>query len=142
MPRARMLCQEKRIWRFTNRSHRVTSRSSFQIESLTDLPQTETFGDNTQINFSESPLFLCLNTEPEDKQKDLPMKLYENSLSIVDGKPKSSFRDVQFIIQTSEIERIGVDHVANISRPGASLRMCSSQNIDLLFSSRSFVHNA
>lgn len=95
------------------------------MESLPDLPQEETFGDTTQINFSESPLFLVLNTEPKDKQRDLPMQLYENSLSIVDGKPKSSFKAVPFTIQTSEIERIGVDHMANISRSGASLCMFS-----------------
>jgi len=92
-----------------------------QMESLPDLPQTETFGDTTQINFSESPLFLVLNTSPKDKQRDLPMQLYENSLTIVEGKPKSSFKATAFTIQTSEIERIGVDHMANISRSGASL---------------------
>jgi len=92
-----------------------------QMESLPDLPQEEAFGDNTQINFSESPLYLVLNSVPKDKQRDLPMKLWENSLTIVDGKPKSSFHSVPFTIQTSEIERIGVDHLANISRAGTSL---------------------
>jgi COP9 signalosome complex subunit 6 len=93
------------------------------MESLPDLPQEETFGDTTQINFSESPLFLVLNTSPQDKQRDLPIQLYENSLTIVEGKPKSSFKSVSFTIQTSEIERIGVDHMANITRSGASLCM-------------------
>jgi len=92
-----------------------------QMESLTDLPQAETMGDTTQINFSESPLFFVLNTTPTDKQRDLPMKMYELSLAIVEGRPKSSFKSVGFTIQTSEIERIGVDHLANISRSGASL---------------------
>jgi len=92
-----------------------------QMESLPDLPQEEAFGDNTQINFSESPLYLVLNAAPKDKQRDLPMKLYENSLAIIEGKPKSSFKSVPFTIQTSEIERIGVDHLANISRAGTSL---------------------
>jgi COP9 signalosome complex subunit 6 len=92
-----------------------------QIESLTDLVQGDTFGDTTQINFSESPLLLCLNIAPAEKSRDLPIGIYENSLSIIEGKPKSSFKAVNFTIQTTEIERIGVDHVANISRPGASL---------------------
>jgi len=92
-----------------------------QMESLPDLPQTETMGDTTQINFSESPLLLVLNTTPTDKQRDLPMKMFELSLAIVEGRPKSSFKSVGFTIQTSEIERIGVDHLANISRSGTSL---------------------
>eukprot|EP01126_Amoeba_proteus_P060674 TRINITY_DN8055_c0_g1_i7.p1 TRINITY_DN8055_c0_g1~~TRINITY_DN8055_c0_g1_i7.p1 ORF type:complete len:228 (-),score=38.63 TRINITY_DN8055_c0_g1_i7:355-966(-) len=96
-----------------------------QIQSLPDLPQPpeELGGDNTHINFSESPLFLCLNTTPSDNQKDLPMQLYENAIIIVEGKPRNSFSPVGFTIQTSEIERIGVDHLANISRTGTSLCM-------------------
>eukprot|EP01126_Amoeba_proteus_P060675 TRINITY_DN8055_c0_g1_i8.p1 TRINITY_DN8055_c0_g1~~TRINITY_DN8055_c0_g1_i8.p1 ORF type:complete len:161 (-),score=21.34 TRINITY_DN8055_c0_g1_i8:75-557(-) len=49
------------------------------------------------------------------------MQLYENAIIIVEGKPRNSFSPVGFTIQTSEIERIGVDHLANISRTGTSL---------------------
>jgi len=92
-----------------------------QIERLQEMEQVKTFDDNTKISFSESPLLLCLNTYPKENQRDLPMKLYENTLTMVNGKPSPSFTSVNFIVATSEIERIGVDHVANVNRAGSSL---------------------
>jgi len=67
-------------------------------------------------------LFLLLN--PDQKvttaQGDLAFSVMETVIKIVNGKPTTTFSKLRFSIETTEMERIGVDHVANITLPGAS----------------------
>jgi len=71
--------------------------------------------------FNESPLFLLLN--PDQKANvsgDLAFSVMESVIKIVNSKPTTQFSKLRFSIETTEMERIGVDHVANVTLPGAS----------------------
>eukprot|EP01125_Pyxidicula_operculata_P022012 TRINITY_DN8837_c0_g1_i1.p1 TRINITY_DN8837_c0_g1~~TRINITY_DN8837_c0_g1_i1.p1 ORF type:complete len:294 (-),score=63.63 TRINITY_DN8837_c0_g1_i1:106-987(-) len=69
--------------------------------------------------FNESPLYLLVDTQPV--AKELPVTLLETTLKSVDDKPKLVFTKVPFKIETTEAERIAVDHVANVNTGGKSL---------------------
>jgi len=70
----------------------------------------------SQIN--ESSLFLKLN--PLSKSSDLPVKVYESMIDIVNKEARVLFVDVPYTLATEEAERIGVDHVARMSSAGNS----------------------
>jgi len=66
-------------------------------------------------NYNESPLYLLLNTTPNQKnlkQGEISMSIMESVVKIVDAKPVTSFAKLNYSITTTEIERIAVDHVA------------------------------
>jgi COP9 signalosome complex subunit 6 len=73
--------------------------------------------------FNESPLFMLLNPDwnPEKSQTEKSaFKFHEVVVKIVNGKPSASFSPLSFQIATTEMERIGVDHVAKSSNAGIS----------------------
>jgi len=73
-------------------------------------------------SFNESPLFLILNPDhkPDANRNDLAINIFESVVKIVQGKPSTSFAPMQYSITTTEMERIGVDHVSKSSQGGVS----------------------
>jgi len=71
--------------------------------------------------YNESPLFLLLEPDTKPGSQNLPILLLETIVRVVDDKPKIVFTKVPYSIETTEAERIAVDHVANVSSGGRSL---------------------
>lgn len=69
--------------------------------------------------FNESPLYLLLDAESEGNE--LPITLLESQVKVIGSKPSSVFVKMPYKIETSESERIAVDHVANASDKEAEL---------------------
>ncbi|KAG5462408.1 MAG: maintenance of mitochondrial structure and function-domain-containing protein [Olpidium bornovanus] len=66
------------------------------------------------MHWNESPLYLQLN--PSDTPvttKSLPVTVYESIVDIVDGQAVTQFVRSKYKIDTSEAERIAVEHVAH-----------------------------
>jgi len=65
--------------------------------------------------YNESPLYLMLNNEqkPSSKQQDVALSMFDTVVKIVDNKPVTSFQKLNHSIATTEIERIGVDHIVH-----------------------------
>jgi COP9 signalosome complex subunit 6 len=68
---------------------------------------------------SKNPYFLYLNPAAESS-RDLPLSLMEATVKITTTGRVVSFTKVPFGIETTEIERIGVDTVASVTKSGAS----------------------
>eukprot|EP00041_Stephanoeca_diplocostata_P024693 m.632127 g.632127 ORF g.632127 m.632127 type:complete len:340 (-) comp22577_c0_seq3:4055-5074(-) len=64
---------------------------------------------------NDSPLFLLLDPVPHPSERDLPLKLFESAIEIVDDAQRLSFIPAGFTLASEEAERIGVDHVAKIT---------------------------
>lgn len=65
--------------------------------------------------YNESPLLLILDPETKPGNQTLPIVLWETTIKVVEDKPKQVFTRVPYTIETTEAERIAVDHVANVS---------------------------
>jgi len=70
---------------------------------------------------NESPLYLLLNPEPAPGSRELPLSLTETTVRVVDDKPTVVFTKVPYRVETTEAERIAVDHLQNVSAGGRSL---------------------
>eukprot|EP00210_Caulerpa_lentillifera_P005668 g5420.t1 len=64
------------------------------------------------MEMTESPLLLMLNPVISQLKKDLPVKLYETEVHVIDGVPSFIFVEAKYSIATAEAERIGVEQVA------------------------------
>jgi COP9 signalosome complex subunit 6 len=64
---------------------------------------------------NEAPLFLLLNPNPDPNSRELPISILETELSVVNDNPVLDFAKVSYKIDTTDAERIAVDHVANSS---------------------------
>jgi len=72
--------------------------------------------------FNETPLYLLLNPEPVPGSRELPLSLLETTVkSGGDDKPSLVFTKVAYRVETTEAERIAVDHLQNVSAGGRSL---------------------
>jgi len=71
--------------------------------------------------YNESPLFLLLDPESKPGSQNLPINLYETTVRVIDEKPRVVFTKIPYSIETTEAERIAVDHVANVSTGGRSM---------------------
>jgi len=72
--------------------------------------------------FNETPLYLMLNPEPAPGSRELPLTLFETTIKTGgDDKPHVSFSKVSYRVETTEAERIAVDHLQNVSAGGRSL---------------------
>eukprot|EP00096_Caligus_rogercresseyi_P013979 TRINITY_DN6539_c0_g1_i1.p1 TRINITY_DN6539_c0_g1~~TRINITY_DN6539_c0_g1_i1.p1 ORF type:complete len:339 (-),score=90.29 TRINITY_DN6539_c0_g1_i1:138-1034(-) len=82
--------------------------------STGEMPSNSDLEIHKQITeFHESPLFLQMN--PLARQSDLPVNMYESLFDLVGGNGMLFVR-LSFTLATEEAERIGLDHVARISR--------------------------
>jgi len=67
--------------------------------------------------FNESPLYLLLDPFPAINSRDMPLTLMEGQLKIQDDTTTYKFGKIPYKIETTDAERIAVDHVA---RAGSS----------------------
>jgi len=65
------------------------------------------------MRFNESPLYLILDPHPSPVSRELPIFLLEAELKIVNDIPTYRFAKVTYKIETTDAERIAVDHVAH-----------------------------
>ncbi|KAK3278096.1 hypothetical protein CYMTET_13936 [Cymbomonas tetramitiformis] len=70
----------------------------------------------TAIN--ESPVLLLLNPSIGNTDKELPIKIFESELHVIDGVPSLIFAESNYTIETVEAERIAVDQIARIQPSG------------------------
>ncbi|VDO78403.1 unnamed protein product [Soboliphyme baturini] len=63
---------------------------------------------------NESPVLLRLNPNCKPSQQ-LPIKIYESILDVVDGETCMQFVELNYSLITEEAERIGIDHLARLS---------------------------
>jgi len=79
-------------------------------------------GIHQQIEqFNESPLLLILDPDTKPGNQNLPIILLETIVKVVEDKPRVCFTRVPYTIETTEAERIAIDHVANVSTGGRSM---------------------
>jgi len=71
--------------------------------------------------YNESPLFLLLDPDTKPGSQNLPIQMCETTVKVVDEKPRIVFAKIPYSIETTEAERIAVDHVANVSTGGRSM---------------------
>eukprot|EP01025_Chloroclados_australasicus_P048314 TRINITY_DN5471_c0_g2_i1.p1 TRINITY_DN5471_c0_g2~~TRINITY_DN5471_c0_g2_i1.p1 ORF type:complete len:303 (-),score=31.29 TRINITY_DN5471_c0_g2_i1:640-1548(-) len=64
----------------------------------------------------EAPVYLLLDvaTTQEGKSQDLPITLFETQVHVSDGVAQTQFNKVEFTIETSEAERIGVEQMSKV----------------------------
>jgi len=74
------------------------------------------------MEFNENPLFLQVDPTAASKveQRELPVTIFESELHMIQEKPTMLFVKAPYKIETQEGERISVDHIAKVSKSGAS----------------------
>uniref|UniRef100_A0A336MXR4 COP9 signalosome complex subunit 6 n=1 Tax=Culicoides sonorensis TaxID=179676 RepID=A0A336MXR4_CULSO len=90
-----------------------------------------------QIN--ECPILLQL--DPQSRNVDqLPIKLYETVIDIVQGTATMLFVPLTYTLATEEAERIGVDHVARMSTNEAGENSVVAENLVAQHSAIKMLH--
>lgn len=77
-----------------------------------DVTTAHTEVHKQMLCMNDSPLFLLLDPLPRPSERDLPLKLFESAIEIVDDTQRLSFIPAGYTLASEEAERIGVDHVA------------------------------
>lgn len=74
------------------------------------------------LPFNESPLLLLLDVHPDASAREIPMTLYETEYKVgATGSPELKFMKTIYRVETTDSERLAVDHVARASNvPGGS----------------------
>ncbi|KAJ3442009.1 cop9 signalosome complex subunit [Anaeramoeba flamelloides] len=67
------------------------------------------------LEFNESPLYLQLDPNPKEDLKELPIKIYESELRIVNSKPKLVFLHSSYKTKSLEPERLAVDNITKFA---------------------------
>lgn len=65
------------------------------------------------LPFNESPLLLQLDVHPDPSAREIPMSLYETEHKVgASGAPELKFLKTIYRIETTDSERLAVDHIA------------------------------
>jgi COP9 signalosome complex subunit 6 len=102
-----------------------------------DLSQTEKVMYEQVLPLNESPLLLLLDVNPDPSAREIPMTLYETEYKAVgEGNPELKFLKTMYRIETSDSERLAVDHIARATNapsggPGAQSQLTS--HLDSMF---------
>nr|KAJ3420806.1 COP9 signalosome complex subunit 6 [Polyrhizophydium stewartii] len=73
---------------------------------------------------NEAPLFLQMRTEDlNPESSDLPLIVYETTVDIVGGAAHTLFAKAQFKVETSDAERLAVEHVAHATNAGGDTKL-------------------
>lgn len=91
------------------------------------------------INIAESPIFLKM--DPRGGQTDLPVKVYESIIDIMNGVPKMLFVELTYTLSTEDAERIGVDHVARMSSNDAQENSLVAETLTVQFNAIKMLHS-
>lgn len=80
------------------------------------LSEKETAMYQQVIPFNEAPLLLLLDVHPDASAREIPMSLYETEHKVgATGTPELKFLKSIYRIETTDSERLAVDHVARAS---------------------------
>lgn len=90
------------------------------------------------INIAESPIFLKMN--PHGGHTDLPVKVYESIIDIMNGQTKMLFVELSYTLSTEDAERIGVDHVARMSSNDAQENSLVAETLTVQFNAIKMLH--
>ncbi|XP_025199089.1 COP9 signalosome complex subunit 6 [Melanaphis sacchari] len=91
------------------------------------------------INIAESPIFLKM--DPHGGHTDLPVKVYESIIDIMNGVPKMLFVELTYTLSTEDAERIGVDHVARMSSNDAQENSLVAETLTVQFNAIKMLHS-
>lgn len=91
------------------------------------------------INIAESPIFLKM--DPHGGHTDLPVKVYESIIDIVNGETKMLFVELTYTLSTEDAERIGVDHVARMSSNDAQENSLVAETLTVQFNAIKMLHS-
>lgn len=81
--------------------------------------------------FNESPLFMLMDANITPETKELPIKIFESVMQVINDIPAMTFVDVDFNIEASEPERITVDIISKQGNGNSSNSNLSLQLLDL-----------
>lgn len=91
------------------------------------------------INIVESPIFLKM--DPHGGHTDLPVKVYETIIDIINGETKMLFVELTCTLSTEDAERIGVDHVARMSNNDAQENSLVAETLTVQFNAIKMLHS-
>lgn len=78
------------------------------------------------LELNEAPLYMMMDTSINPSHKDLPVTFYESEYHVVKGEPTMMFSKSEYKIETTESERISVDHIAKIGGAGGDASALST----------------
>lgn len=87
-----------------------SASSSFELRLPEDMVLHKSL-----LDINESPVYLTLGSVIPAGSKELPVKLHETVLRVVDGSPSLVFEEATYTVETVEAERIAVDNIADTS---------------------------
>lgn len=91
------------------------------------------------IEIAESPIFLKM--DPHGGHTDLPVKVYESIIDIMNGETKMLFVELTYTLSTEDAERIGVDHVARMSSNDAQENSLVAETLTVQFNAIKMLHS-
>lgn len=91
------------------------------------------------IGIAESPILLKM--DPHGGHTDLPVKVYESIIDIMNGVPKMLFVELTYTLSTEDAERIGVDHVARMSSNDAQENSLVAETLTVQFNAIKMLHS-
>jgi COP9 signalosome complex subunit 6 len=89
-------------------------------------------------NIAESPIFLKM--DPHGGHTDLPIKVYESIIDLMNGDTKMLFVELTYTLSTEDAERIGVDHVARMSSNDARENSLVAETLTVQFNAIKMLH--
>ncbi|VVC36671.1 COP9 signalosome subunit 6,JAB1/MPN/MOV34 metalloenzyme domain,Rpn11/EIF3F, C-terminal [Cinara cedri] len=105
-----------------------------------DKPSLRDIEVHKQItNIAESPIFLKM--DPHGGHTDLPVKVYESIIDIMNGETKTLFVELSYTLSTEDAERIGVDHVARMSSNDAQENSLVAETLTVQFNAIKMLHS-
>jgi COP9 signalosome complex subunit 6 len=69
---------------------------------------------------NDNPLFVLVDHEPDRRDRELPVFIYEGILGMRDDRPSLTFANLTYKVESEESERISVDHIAHMGHDQAS----------------------
>jgi len=83
----------------------------------------------SMMNLCVAPIFLLLDPEPSPDMRTLPLHIFDAKLHIVDDAPCYIFVEVEFLLVSSQSERIAVDQVVKSSPSDGATTMESQSSV-------------
>lgn len=103
-------------------------------------PTTLDINVHEQIaKISDCPIFLKM--DPRGGHTDLPVKVYESIIDIINGDAKMLFVELTYTLSTEDAERIGVDHVARMSSNDAQENSLVAETLTVQFNAIKMLHS-
>lgn len=88
---------------------------------------------------ADCPIFLKM--DPHGGHTDLPVKVYESIIDLINGDTKMLFVELAYTLSTEDAERIGVDHVARMSSNDAQENSLVAETLTVQFNAIKMLHS-